>query len=58
MDHETLIELGITSVGQRLNLLRAVWELKRDQGIDISDDEWKPQGEEAFVEVKGSDGLS
>lgn len=45
MDHMALTDLGITSLGHRLNLLRAVWELKRIQGLDIGEDEWSPQGE-------------
>lgn len=45
MDHMALTDLGITSLGHRLNLLRAVWELKRVQGLEIGEDEWSPQGE-------------
>jgi hypothetical protein len=45
MDHMALTDLGITSLGHRLNLLRAVWELKRIQGLEIGEDEWSPQGE-------------
>ena len=44
MDHLALTDLGITSLGHRLNLLRAVWELKRIQGLEIGEDEWSPQG--------------
>jgi hypothetical protein len=44
VDHSALTDLGITSLGHRLNLLRAVWELKRTQGLEIGDDEWSPQG--------------
>lgn len=44
MDHSSLGDLGITSLGHRLNLLRAVWELKSEQGIEIGEDEWVPQG--------------
>ena len=44
MDHTALTDLGITSLGHRLNLLRAVWELKRIQGLEIGEDEWSPQG--------------
>lgn len=44
MDHASLLDLGMTSVGHRLNLLRAVWELKRHQGLPIAEDEWQPQG--------------
>ena len=44
MDHMALTDLGITSLGHRLNLLRAVWELKRMQGLEIGEDEWSPQG--------------
>jgi hypothetical protein len=44
MDHSALGDLGIHSLGHRLNLLRAVWELKTEQGIEIGEDEWVPQG--------------
>jgi hypothetical protein len=43
MDHEALNDMGMSSLGHRLKLLRAVWEVKRDQGMDISEDEWQPQ---------------
>ena len=45
LDHATLQDMGINSIGHRLNLLRAVWELKREQGIDLGEDDWRPQGE-------------
>ena len=44
MDHASLQDLGMTSIGHRLNLLRAVWELKREQGIALGEDDWRPQG--------------
>ena len=44
MDHDSLQDLGIASVGHRLNLLRAVWELKRHQGMPMGEDDWRPQG--------------
>ncbi|WVR05716.1 hypothetical protein IAU60_002740 [Kwoniella sp. DSM 27419] len=43
MDHATLQDLGMSSLGHRLNLLRAVWELKREQGVELGEDDWKPQ---------------
>lgn len=42
MDHESLSDMGMASLGHRLKLLRAVWEVKRDQGIEVGQDEWKP----------------
>lgn len=42
MDHETLSDMGMSSLGHRLKLLRAVWDVKRDQGIEIGEDEWQP----------------
>nr|ODO02574.1 protein kinase regulator [Cryptococcus depauperatus CBS 7855] len=42
LDHEALQELGISSIGQRLSLLRAVYEIKMEQGIELGDDDWKP----------------
>ncbi|KAL7423775.1 hypothetical protein Q5752_001359 [Cryptotrichosporon argae] len=43
LDHEALQDLGITSLGHRLNILRAVYELKIEQGIEVSDDDWRPK---------------
>lgn len=34
----------MASLGHRLKLLRAVWEVKKDQGIQVDEDEWKPAG--------------
>jgi hypothetical protein len=51
MDHSALSDLGMTSLGHRLNLLRAVWELKRSQGLAIGEDEWSPQGEFGMSEI-------
>lgn len=45
MDNETLVDLGMTSLGHRLNVLRAVFELKKEQGVEIGEDDWRPQGE-------------
>lgn len=44
MDHSTLLDLGVASIGHRLSVLRAVWELKREQGMELGDDDWRPQG--------------
>lgn len=44
IDNASLQELGVNSVGHRLTLLRAVWELKKEQGIALNEDDWKPQG--------------
>ena len=43
MDHESLSDMGMASLGHRLKLLRAVWEVKRDQGMELSLDDWQPQ---------------
>lgn len=45
MDHDALSEMGMSSLGHRLKLLRAVWEVKREQGIEIGEEDWKPAGE-------------
>lgn len=47
MDHTALSDMGMASLGHRLKLLRAVWEVKKDQGIQVDEDEWKPAGERA-----------
>ncbi|WWC99472.1 hypothetical protein V866_006375 [Kwoniella sp. B9012] len=54
MDHSALQDLGMTSLGHRLNLLRAVWELKKDQGIELGEDDWKPQDAEENDKVTQS----
>lgn len=41
-DHQTLKDLGITSVGQRLSVLRAVYELKLRDGITMAHDDYCP----------------
>lgn len=45
MDQPALQDLGMKSVGHRLNLLRSVWQLKQEQGIEMSEDDWRPQEE-------------
>ncbi|GFZ43211.1 hypothetical protein JCM24511_00930 [Saitozyma sp. JCM 24511] len=42
MEHTALADMGITSLGHRLKLLRAVWEIKKEQGLQIGEDDWKP----------------
>ncbi|OXB38574.1 hypothetical protein LQV05_002572 [Cryptococcus neoformans] len=42
LDHETLQDMGMSSIGHRLRLLRAVYELKMEQGLEIGEDEWRP----------------
>lgn len=49
LDHETLQDMGMSSIGHRLRLLRAVYELKVEQGLEIGEDEWRPPGM-AFLE--------
>lgn len=45
MEHTALADMGITSLGHRLKLLRAVWEIKKEQGVQMGEDDWKPAGE-------------
>lgn len=45
LDNETLVDLGMSSLGHRLNVLRAVFEMKKEQGVEMSEDDWRPQGE-------------
>ena len=44
MEHLSLTDLGMTSIGHRLCLLRAVWELKLEQGLELGEEDWRPQG--------------
>lgn len=46
LDHGTLQDMGMSSVGHRLTLLRAVYELKMEEGLEIGEDEWRPPGME------------
>jgi hypothetical protein len=49
VDHTALMDLGMTSVGHRLQVLRGVWELKREQGLEMGEDDWRPQGESPLL---------
>jgi hypothetical protein len=49
MEHTALADMGITSLGHRLKLLRAVWEIKKEQGVQMGEDDWKPAGEFAVA---------
>jgi hypothetical protein len=42
LDHDELKDLGVTSVGQRLAILKAVYALKQSQGITIEADDYIP----------------
>lgn len=42
LDHDTLKEIGVTSVGQRLVILKAVYNLKIRDGITIEADDYVP----------------
>lgn len=55
MEHLSLTDLGMTSIGHRLCLLRAVWELKLEQGLELGEEDWRPQGKESYTYVSGCD---
>ena len=42
LHHDELKDLGVTSVGQRLTILKAVYNLKHTQGITIEPDDYIP----------------
>ncbi|EIW72759.1 hypothetical protein TREMEDRAFT_72866 [Tremella mesenterica DSM 1558] len=42
MDHASLLDLGMESIGHRLKILRAIWELKNEQGLELGDEDWRP----------------
>ncbi|KAJ3093069.1 Adaptor for signal transduction [Quaeritorhiza haematococci] len=42
-DHDMLKELDITSVGQRIALLKSVYNMKLAQGIPLDDDDYIPE---------------
>lgn len=42
LHHDELKDLGVTSVGQRLTILKAVYALKQNQGIAIEPDDYIP----------------
>ncbi|KAL1406181.1 hypothetical protein Q8F55_007869 [Vanrija albida] len=43
LDMAGLLEFGIPSIGHRLQVLRGVFELKKEQGVDMEEDDWRPQ---------------
>jgi hypothetical protein len=49
LDTHSLADLGINSLGHRLSILRAVWEMKLDQGVEIGIDEWRPSGMDSHL---------
>lgn len=52
LDHGTLQDMGMSSVGHRLTLLRAVYELKMEEGLEIGEDEWRPPGMEFWRKTR------
>lgn len=42
LDFETLRDIGITSAGHRLDILRAIYRLKLENGIPIEADHYVP----------------
>lgn len=52
LDADTLREIGIDSVGHRLVLLRAIYELKKRWGVEMDADAWRP---EISQELRGSE---
>ena len=49
LDHETLKEIGLSSIGHRLILLKAVYNLKIAHGLPVEADNWKPEGIASLV---------
>ncbi|EJD07639.1 uncharacterized protein FOMMEDRAFT_101010 [Fomitiporia mediterranea MF3/22] len=45
LDAETLKEIGISTIGQRLAILKAVYQLKLSQGIEIEPGQYVPPSE-------------
>jgi len=45
LDNEALKDLGVDSVGQRLNLLDGIYRLKETWGIEMEEGDWRPQSE-------------
>lgn len=54
LDNETLVDLGMTSLGHRLNVLRNVYEIKKEQGVEMGEDDWRPQGECRSISERGA----
>lgn len=54
LDNETLVDLGMTSLGHRLNVLRNVYEIKKEQGVEMGEDDWRPQGECRSISQRGA----
>jgi hypothetical protein len=49
VDLETLTDIGVSSVGHRLKILRAVYEIKLESGIEIGEEDWRPQGAYSYA---------
>ncbi|BFZ57729.1 hypothetical protein PYCC9005_004782 [Savitreella phatthalungensis] len=54
LEHESLKDIGVESVGHRLTLLRAVYDIKASEGIPIEPEDWIP----ASVDGEGNAGVS
>lgn len=44
LDHDTLKEIGLQSLGHRLILLKAVYNLKIAHDVPIEEGQWRPLG--------------
>ncbi|RXK42458.1 hypothetical protein M231_00012 [Tremella mesenterica] len=54
MDHASLLDLGMESIGHRLKILRAIWELKNEQGLELGDEDWRPDAVDAVDKLKAT----
>lgn len=43
LDPDALRDIGVSSVGHRLVILKAIYELKVKWGIEVDDDDWRPR---------------
>ena len=56
LKHDELKEMGITSLGHRLTILKNIYEIKANQDIPIESDDFVPLcNAVTFLERRGSD---
>lgn len=58
LDPEALKDIGVLSVGHRLLILKAIYELKVKWGIEVEADDWRPTQQDGIVNANGLAGSS
>jgi hypothetical protein len=58
LDPEALKDIGVASVGHRLLILKAVYELKMIWGIELGAEDWKPTHQDGLGNGNGAAAMS